>query len=466
MRIFEFDFRMKEVNFLTDGGSRIVSIPDVRATRLNNAREIRVYLPPGYDRDPSKRYPAVYMHVGQHAFESRKRSGESWNMHKVLDRLIGEERIEGVLLVAVDHVAEEGASEFFHDSCVHPIRCLGEAYEHFLIHELKPLIDRTFRTKPEPEHTALIGASAAGISAYTIGLRNPGIFGKIAALSPYFVHVDPLTLEEKRQYRPYPIAPGQQVWIDIGGAEGFFMPRHVRQVAVEWLEAGIGQGERFHFYHEPEAAHSETDWGGRAHLPLIRFFGKKGEPVRAALYGPDTVGIEGAAECLNAVVELSNGLAFSDLRGTYEVDRPDVLEVKPDGTIVPKAPGAATIRYRNGKAEAWRECRVVERLDPYVHADIEIEVPESTPPDSRIYATFEVPKIRDTLYGGRVRLPRGFNLRFMITRGYGRDEADAGFRPAPLRRLSAFSDCKVRFKVDNWMDLMPGAERGKGEAGW
>ncbi|MBW7476849.1 esterase family protein [Paenibacillus oenotherae] len=435
--------------------SQLVVLSGIHASRLGNDREVYIYLPVGYDDDYTQRYPVLYMHVGQHVFNPRKESGESWNMHRVADRLIAGRLIEPLIIVAVEHKFEEGTSEYFHDLCAYPIRCLGEDYEHFLIEELKPLVDRSFRTLPEAEHTGLMGSSAAGIATYNIGLRNPDVFGMLGILSPFFVKVEPYTLEEMEQYRLYPLNEGQKIWLDIGGAEGFFMPSHVKEVAEEMLRAGWRQEADLYYFEERDAAHSERDWGRRAHLPLIHFFGGKGEAVKVELQGDDTVGVEGPELCINAVVTLDNEFSFSDLAGSYRSDHPEILEAAPSGLLLPKQPGTATITYSYGGLEASRTYTVVEELSETVDIEIEIHVPEFTPDDDVIYATFNVPRISKGLYGSEIKLPRGMTFDFLITRGYDKDEVDLEFGQIPYRRLVADKDKKVSYTVSNWIDLKP-----------
>lgn len=437
--------------------SSIATIAGVPATKLGNEREVRVYLPPGYDDEIERRYPVLYMHVGQHVFEPTKPSGHSWRMHETIDRLIADNRIEPILLVAVEHRYEEGTSEYFHDLCAYPIRCTGELYEHFLVHELKPMIDVRFRTLPGPENTALMGSSAAGIATYNIGLRNPGVFGKLGILSPFFVQVDPVTLAETKQYREYELPGDQRVWLDIGGEEGFFMPRHVKEAADRWLARGAKQGANLFYYHDPEAAHSEKDWGDRAHMPLLYFFGSIGKAARATLNGPDEVGLSGPTAYVNAVVDHDSGFRFSDLQGRYESGDPEILEVAPDGRLLPRKAGTATIRYEYGDVVTERTYRVVDRLSELVKVELDIEVPPNTPDDARVYTTFEVPKIAAGRYGGTIRLPRGMAFQFHITRGYDQEEADKDYRPIAPRRFATDRDVSIRYKVDNWIDLRPAA---------
>lgn len=439
--------------------SRIETLRGVRASRLGNERDVRVYLPAGYDSGEPARYPVLYMHVGEHVFEPRKRSGESWEMHRVADRLIGKGLIPPIIIVAVDHKHEEGSSEFFHELSAYPVRCVGELYEHFLIEELKPAIDRRFRTLPEARHTALMGASAAGIATYNIGLRRPDVFGMLGILSPFFVKVDPGTLEETPQYRQYPRNEGQKIWMDIGGAEGFFMPSHVRRVAEQMLDAGWKQGDQLYYYHEMDAAHSERDWGRRAPMPLLHFFGERGKAVGVALEGPDVAGVAGPSVYVNAVVALDNGLRFSDLEGRYRSDNPDLLEVTPTGRLLPKRPGTATVHYEYGGLHTSKRYTVTERLSDTVDVELEIRVPSSTPEDAVIYATFPVPKRSKGLYGGTMRLPRNLTFDFWITRGYNMDETDEDGGAVPYRRLVTDKDHKACFTVRRWSDLPPQTEQ-------
>ncbi|MFE9278114.1 alpha/beta hydrolase-fold protein [Paenibacillus glucanolyticus] len=442
--------------------SRILSLSGLNASRLNNERDAWIYLPPSYDDLQSLRYPVLYMHVGQHVFQSRKRSGETWGLRETLDGLIRNGEIQEIIVVAVEHKQNEGASEYFHDQCAYPIQMLGEQYEFFLIYELKPIIDRMFRTLSDASHTALMGSSAAGLATYNIGMRNPDVFGLLGMLSSFFVHLDEETFVEQKQYRPHKPNPGQKLWLDIGGAEGFFMPIHVRSVAEELLSSGCVQGETLYFYEEPDAAHAETDWGRRAQLPLRFFFGREGVSQRVDLFGPDTVGMEGASATLNAVVTLDNGLMYTDLEGGYTVDHPAILEVTPEGRLHPRKPGETIVRYQNRNLQASMKIAVVEKLSATVTVEVEVSVPDTTPEDASIHAVFKLSKVRKGLYRGTAGLPRGVCFRFKVSRGYEKEEADDQNRPVPYRRLNADRDQKVSYIVDNWIDL-PAGEHTKGE---
>lgn len=129
---------------------------------LNNDRELFVYLPPSYQREPNRRYPVLYMHDGQNIFHPAF-NGYSWNVHAAADRLIAERRMEEIIIVGISNMGMERADEFTHDlegvryqDDKFPVQPRGHLYERFLIEEVKPYVDALFRTQPEPEHTALM----------------------------------------------------------------------------------------------------------------------------------------------------------------------------------------------------------------------------------------------------------------------------------------------------------------------
>ena len=57
-------------------------------------------------------------------------------------------------------------------------------YGGFLIEELKPFIDRTYRTRIDAGSTGLGGSSLGGLATLALGLWFPHVFNRLAVLSP------------------------------------------------------------------------------------------------------------------------------------------------------------------------------------------------------------------------------------------------------------------------------------------
>ncbi len=61
-----------------------------------------------------------------------------------------------------------------------------ERYARFLLEELKPKIDREYRTKRGRANTAVMGSSMGGICSIALAWQHPEVFGKAASLSGAF----------------------------------------------------------------------------------------------------------------------------------------------------------------------------------------------------------------------------------------------------------------------------------------
>jgi len=121
-------------------------------------------------------------------------------MDKTVDRLVAEGRMQEILMVAVDHLRsrykEYRGSLHLEDGKVRkPPRgartddvdnARFEAYANFLIKELKPRIDREYRTLKSAVNTGVMGSSLGGICSLSLAWENPKTFGLAASLSGSF----------------------------------------------------------------------------------------------------------------------------------------------------------------------------------------------------------------------------------------------------------------------------------------
>jgi enterochelin esterase-like enzyme len=136
---------------------------------LGNSRTIRVYTPPGYERTTDS-YPVVCFHDG---FDYLALG----SAHNILDDLIARRRIAPVIAVFVppiDRYVEYSGTQM-------------HQFYAFIVDELLPFIDRTYRTKRTPADRATIGASNSGNMALLCGLSYPEVFGNVAAQSSNIV---------------------------------------------------------------------------------------------------------------------------------------------------------------------------------------------------------------------------------------------------------------------------------------
>lgn len=251
---------------------------------LPTDRDVLVYLPPGYDdpKNAGRRYPVLYLHDGQNVFDSATSfipgpDGE-WHADEAAERLIAAGVIEPLLIVGVYNAGAERANEYSltHDPSFGANGGGGKAdlYGRLLVEELKPFIDRTYRTKMGPQDTGLGGSSFGGLATLAIGLDHSDVFGKLAVVSPS-VWWDRLAIV--RRVRKVTNKPATRVYLDMGTNEGraesarrnLDNARLLRRA----LEAKGWDAGRDLMYVEAEGAeHNEKAWAARFPAMLTYLF--------------------------------------------------------------------------------------------------------------------------------------------------------------------------------------------------
>src|SRR5262245_24730789 len=126
-----------------------------KARRLKHDRNVLVWLPISYGVR-RKRYPVLYMHDGQNLFDPATAfAGVPWGIDAIIDRMVRQRKIPEIIVVGIyntpNRLKEYSAGE------------AGHQYAQFVIDELKPMIDSTYRTKPERDFTAIAGSSMGGL---------------------------------------------------------------------------------------------------------------------------------------------------------------------------------------------------------------------------------------------------------------------------------------------------------------
>lgn len=229
-------------------------------------RAVQVWLPPGYAQEPARRYPVLYLHDGQNMFDEAA-AGAEWQVDETAQRLVEAGVIRPLIVVAVDSGPQRIID---YTPTPDPGRREGgglAAYARFLIDELKPQIDRRYRTKPGRAHTAVGGSSLGGVASLALALQHGEVVGSALVASPS------LWWDAGWVYRAVAdwsaAAPRPRLWLDMGGREGEgVLPaaRRLRDVLVQrgWTDATLRYTEA------PEAGHDEAAWAARVD-GMLRF---------------------------------------------------------------------------------------------------------------------------------------------------------------------------------------------------
>ena len=241
---------------------------------LGNRRDVLVYLPKGYRRSRTRRYPVLYLHDGQNVFDAATSfAGIEWGVDETAHRLTKAKLIEPIIIVAVANTGEDRIHEYAPTAArldaLKPMQSKGalQVYGRFLIEELKTFIDRKYRTKREAEFTGLGGSSLGGLATLVLGLWFPNYFTRLAVLSPS-VWWDDCAIYRIVDALDETAKPPLKIWLDTGTREeGWERARELRDRIVE-------KGWRLHDdleYLEADGSdHSEGAWAARMD-PVLRF---------------------------------------------------------------------------------------------------------------------------------------------------------------------------------------------------
>src|SRR5262249_40574178 len=142
---------------------------------------------------------------------------------ETLTKLINDKRIPPIIVVGVDNGGVNRLNELTYDADATRGGGQGATYADFLLNEVKPFVDKTYRTKPDAAHTFLGGSSLGGLASLDIPRRHPNTFAGVIAMSPTVYWADLSILKEINK-NPGGLA-GTRVWIDMGTREGGLNPK-------------------------------------------------------------------------------------------------------------------------------------------------------------------------------------------------------------------------------------------------
>jgi S-formylglutathione hydrolase FrmB len=142
-------------------------------------RKVSVYLPPSYDKNKSMRFPVLYL---LHGYTD---SDERWfglkgkhfvSVQDAVDRAYASGAKE-MIIVMPDAFTKYAGSMYSSSATI------GN-WEAFVTSELVSYIDKHYRTVAQRESRGLAGHSMGGYGTMRLGMKYPGIFSSLYALSP------------------------------------------------------------------------------------------------------------------------------------------------------------------------------------------------------------------------------------------------------------------------------------------
>jgi enterochelin esterase family protein len=137
---------------------------------LGRRRPLRVYTPPGYDKDGTAAYPVLYLFHGSGDNEATWTS--FGRAHLIADNLLAQGKAKAMIIVMTDgHAAPAGGTKNL------------EAFGKDLLEDVMPFVEANYRTKADREHRAIVGLSMGGGQSLTVGLNALDRFAWVGGFS-------------------------------------------------------------------------------------------------------------------------------------------------------------------------------------------------------------------------------------------------------------------------------------------
>ena len=233
-------------------------------------RDLVVWLPPAYAKEPNRRYPTLYMHDGDSTFVN-------WRLDETAAALIANHQIEPMIIV---YVPNGGSSDDRYTDYT-PTRdrnykAGGQAdnYGRMLVEEVKPFIDARYRTLTDATNTGLGGASLGGLVTLYLGLKHPDTFGRLAVMSPSIWWDRGVILREVQEVKS---KPPLRIWLDVGTEEGRATTAMTRDLRDTLIKKGWALSADLMYYEAKGAHHDDLEFGKRAGL-FLKFLYPQARP--------------------------------------------------------------------------------------------------------------------------------------------------------------------------------------------
>ncbi|MEM7231723.1 MAG: alpha/beta hydrolase-fold protein [Planctomycetota bacterium] len=268
----------------------------VKSKFLELPRDVFVYLPPGYVRNTDARYPVLYMHDGQNLFDRRRTAfGVEWGIDETAQRLILAKRIEEIIVVGVSNTRHRTAEYTMPapslknsdgpDTVKRP-KSRGDRYARFLVEELKPFIDETYRTKTERDHTAIGGSSLGGLISLYIASKHPKVFAKCAVVSAALAWNQQQILKQVERDGAW--MRRARIWLDMGTSEArtlddgteYLTVKNTRKLVEIFDQWELAPGRDYYYSEIQGGTHDEAAWASRADKILLFLFAPRGRAER------------------------------------------------------------------------------------------------------------------------------------------------------------------------------------------
>lgn len=284
----------------TASGGQLLHFAGVRSA-FAAPRDLFIWLPASHTPEGPP-HDVLYMHDGGNLFEPDAAfGGKEWGVDETLARLAG--TLPPTVVVGIGNtplrfreymprgvwaLLPPEQQAFVQGG--HGGEPLSDGYLQFIVQELKPWVDTTFRVASGPAHTHVMGSSMGGlISFYALG-EYPEVFGGAACLSTHWPAGVPSSLAARPLAEVQGMAAAVAAWLeprwpqlshhrlylDRGDATIDVLYPPFQDAIDRWLrQRSPGTGLQWESRVFPGAEHNEAAWAARLAEPLAFLLGNR-----------------------------------------------------------------------------------------------------------------------------------------------------------------------------------------------
>ncbi|GAC1653855.1 MAG: hypothetical protein NVS9B15_14530 [Acidobacteriaceae bacterium] len=265
---FSFNYPSMPIDALLSQSTDVRKHPHFHSVLLEEERDLVVYVPEQYGAEEDVRFPVLYLHDGQNLFDpSTSYGGVDWRVDKTAEMLVQNNTIQPLIVVGIYNTGAKRLDEYTPTRDRKHGGGYANQYGRMLTDEIKPFIERTYRTLSGPQNTGLGGSSLGGLVSLYLGLQYPDCFGKLAVMSPsvWWNNRKILKFVAELEHKP-----DLKIWLDIGTAEGHTALADARLLRQELVKKGWREGMDLRYAEARGATHSEAAWAERV-APMLHY---------------------------------------------------------------------------------------------------------------------------------------------------------------------------------------------------
>lgn len=229
-------------------------------------RTLHIYLPDNY-YDTDEHYPVMYFFDGHNLyFDEDATYGTCWGIKSFMDQWD-----KPMIIVGMEcgHEPNERLNEYcpyrMPRGFCSDLECIGDATFQWIVDEIKPMIDKEYRTYADRRCTGIAGSSMGGLMSLYGIVKYNHVFSKAACVSSAISFCMPKVY---RDIKKYPIDPDTRVFLSWGTREARGVKDHEHEDMKSYTarrNRSVGeklgaQGAAVDVYCQVGGGHCEADW--------------------------------------------------------------------------------------------------------------------------------------------------------------------------------------------------------------